>query len=142
MALNVVWAMVKRGAQKGIKTTLELAKIVLPTSIAVTILRASGVLTPFPELCAPLMGLFGLSGDAALVLISGYFVNYMLRPAALLPLGLPSAGNYCCRIMLGSRTPSWWRLSSAGGQAAPSARFSSLRVGVSLLSGLLFGRIL
>ena len=87
MALQVNSAMVRNGALKGIKVTLELGKIVVPTTIVVTVLRASGVLDAVAATCAPLMGLFGLSGDAALVLISGYFVNLYAATGSILALG-------------------------------------------------------
>lgn len=142
MALNVDWAMVKRGAQKGIKTTLELAKIVLPTTIAVTILRASGVLDTVSELCAPLMGLFGLSGDAALVLISGYFVNLYAAAGSIIALGLPSREIIVVAIMLGFAHSLLVEIVISRRAGSPIGTILPLRVGVSLLSGLLFGRIL
>lgn len=142
MALNVDWAMVKRGAQKGIKTTLELAKIVLPTTIAVTILRASGVLDTVSELCAPLMGLFGLSGDAALVLISGYFVNLYAASGSIIALGLPSREIIVVAIMLGFAHSLLVEIVISRRAGSPIGTILPLRVGVSLLSGLLFGRIL
>jgi len=62
-------------AGKSLKTILFLLKIMIPTSLAVTLLGWSGLLKIFAEFLTPLMKLVGLPGQAALAFISGALLN-------------------------------------------------------------------
>jgi spore maturation protein SpmB len=63
----------KRGLYKGITTFFELSKILIPVYIGVQLLSISGILNIIAGLCTPIMSVFGLPGEASLVLILGYF---------------------------------------------------------------------
>ena len=142
MALQVNSAMLRNGAIKGIKVTLELGKIVVHTTIVVTVLRASGVLDAVAATCAPLMGLFGLSGDAALVLISGYFVNLYAATGSILALGLAPREITILAIMLGFAHSLLVEIAVSRRAGSPIPAILSLRLGASLCAGLIFGRML
>ncbi|MGI6147746.1 MAG: nucleoside recognition protein [Firmicutes bacterium] len=142
LALQLDSAMVKTGAVKGIRITLELAKIVVPTTILVALLRGSGVLESMSVACAPLMKLFGLSGDAAIVLISGYFVNLYAATASILALGLAPREIAVLAIMLGFAHSLLVEVVVSRRAGSPVSVILPLRVGVSLLSGMIFGRLM
>ncbi|NLY11181.1 MAG: hypothetical protein GX020_05795 [Firmicutes bacterium] len=76
------------GMLKGLLTTFDLAKIIIPVSIVVTILGKSGALEFLADFAAPLMRVFGLSGKAALALFSGYFINLYAAIGVILTLSL------------------------------------------------------
>ena len=86
--LEVTGKMVWKGAKAGLDTTWELAKVVVPTAIVVAIFRASGLLDTITALFAPYMGFFGLSGQTAIVLFSGYFINLYAAAGSILALSL------------------------------------------------------
>src|SRR5690625_3128006 len=86
--LQVSRKMLAKGAKSGLETTWELAKVVIPTAMVVAVLRASGVLDLITDFFAPYMGWFGLSGEAALVLFSGYFVNLYAAAGSIIALDL------------------------------------------------------
>ena len=64
-----------RGWRLGLDTTWMLVKITLPVYVAVSLLGATPVLRWVARACEPLMGLFGLPGEAAMVLVVGNALN-------------------------------------------------------------------
>lgn len=68
---------VKSGLSSGIKTAFLLAKIMVPVSLGVALLQWSGALAWAAGFLAPAMGLLGLPGEAAFVLVSSALLtNY------------------------------------------------------------------
>jgi spore maturation protein SpmB len=65
-----------------------LLKTILPLYIATEILKVSGLLTYISGFLAPVMGIFGLPGEAAAVLTAGFLVNLYAAAAVMAPLGL------------------------------------------------------
>lgn len=86
--LDVSGKMIMKGAESGLETTWELAKVVVPTAMVVAIFKASGFLDTITTFFAPYMGFFGLSGEAAVVLFSGYFVNLYAAAGSIMALSL------------------------------------------------------
>lgn len=78
----------KVGTRKTISTVWFLLKVMLPTSFAVALLGWSGLLEQFAGLLSPLMRILGLPGEAALVFISGVFLNNYSAIAAMGSMGL------------------------------------------------------
>lgn len=76
----------RRGTIKGLQTSRDLAKVIAPAYIGVTILRHTPVLDWITDWFAPFMGLFGLRGEAALVLVLGNFVNIYASLGAIASL--------------------------------------------------------
>ena len=66
---------IKRGLQKGWNTYLTLIKIIIPVHIVVTVLKYTPLVELIADGVAPVMKQLGLSGEAILALISGYFIN-------------------------------------------------------------------
>lgn len=77
---------VKRGFLVGLKTTWTLGKIIFPISLIVGILKYTPVLPWLTNLISPLMGLIGLSGDAAIPLVLGAFLNLYAAIGSILTL--------------------------------------------------------
>lgn len=63
----------KRGFNNGIKTLIDLLKLMVPVYIGVQLLSVSGLLNVIANLCSPIMSVFGLPGESSLTLIVGYF---------------------------------------------------------------------
>jgi spore maturation protein SpmB len=78
-----------RSIKKGFRVSWELViKIVLPVYIIVSLLNYTPVIPWLSRAMAPVMGLLGLPGEAALPLVLGALVNYYAGLGALIPLGL------------------------------------------------------
>lgn len=91
----------KRGVQKGLETTWTLAKIVFPISIIVTILQYTPVIDLFSKFIAPVMGYFGLPGEAALVLVLGNLLHLYAGIGVMLTMELAVKEVYILAVMLG-----------------------------------------
>jgi hypothetical protein len=66
---------VRKGALGGIKTTAWLVALVVPVSLAVTLLAWSGALDHIATYVAPVLGLFGVPESTAIAFVTGALVN-------------------------------------------------------------------
>jgi len=66
---------IKKGIKSGFKIAWDLLKIIIPIIFIVTFLKETVVFTYVADLLSPMMGIFGLPGEAALILIVGFFAS-------------------------------------------------------------------
>ncbi|ARK32053.1 nucleoside recognition domain-containing protein [Halalkalibacter krulwichiae] len=92
--------MLKRGLLVGLQTTWTLGKIIFPITLIVTILGYTPVLGWLADLLAPLMGLIGLSGEAAIPLVLGNVLNLYAAIGAILTLELTVKEVFILAVML------------------------------------------
>lgn len=90
----------KRGIFVGLKTTWTLGKIIFPITLIVTLLQHTPVLPWVIELITPLMNLIGLSGDAAIPIVLGNFLNLYAAIGAILTLDLTVKEVFISAVML------------------------------------------
>ncbi|MCA1031517.1 nucleoside recognition domain-containing protein [Bacillus timonensis] len=90
----------KRGLLVGLKTTWTLGKIIFPITLIVTLLQHSPILQWLIDWLAPAMGLIGLSGDAAIPLVLGNFLNLYAGIGAILTLDLTVKEVFILAVML------------------------------------------
>lgn len=90
----------KKGSIVGLQTVWTLGKIIFPVTLIVSILQYTPVLPWVIELVAPLMSLFGLSGDAAIPLVLGNLLNLYAGIGAILSLELTVKEVFIIAVML------------------------------------------
>lgn len=90
----------KRGLMVGLNTTWALGKVIFPVTLIVSILKYTPVLPWLIDLITPLMSLFGLSGDAAIPLVIGNFLNLYAAIGAILTLDLTVKEVFIIAVML------------------------------------------
>ncbi|MGB9905668.1 MAG: nucleoside recognition domain-containing protein [Desulfotomaculales bacterium] len=90
----------KRGFAKGFSTTWELTKVVLPVYVLVTFLKYTPVLGWVTGACAPVMRVFGLSGEAAVPLVLGKVLNLYAALGAIASLQLSNREITILAVML------------------------------------------
>jgi hypothetical protein len=61
---------VKQGTITGLRVLWELAQVIIPAVILVNVLDKTGVMPHISHALTPVMAIFGLKGEAALVLVS------------------------------------------------------------------------
>lgn len=91
---------VKKGLKVGLQTTWSLGKIIFPITILVVILQHTPVLPWIIQLISPVMGLFGLSGEAAIPLVLGNALNLYAGIAGILSLELTVKEVFIIAVML------------------------------------------
>ena len=84
----------------GFAAFLDLAKIIIPVYFAVALLNYSGLIALLAEWLRPAMRLFGLPGEAAIVLLTGWFMTLYAALGALRALDLPSSAITAIAFML------------------------------------------
>ena len=76
------------GLRKGLRIYLELAVVIIPLFVIVTFLKHTTFFAVLEGYLSPFMGLVGLSGKSAIVIITGFFVS-MYGAVGIIPaLGL------------------------------------------------------
>lgn len=132
----------KRGLKSGIEVTWQLAKVMLPIYFTVTLLKHTPVLDAIARFFAPLMGIFGLPGEAALVLVIGNLVNLYAAIGAIASLSLSLKEISILAIMLSfcHSLPVETALAKKIGLSAVSV--IAARMALAVLSGLAFNLLL
>lgn len=115
----------RKGIKEGLKVTWTLGKIVFPVTIVVTILQYTPILPWFINLIAPLMGLIGLPGEAAMPLVLGNALNlyaaigaivsfdFTVKEVFIMAIMLSFSHNLFIESALASRVGvNWWFISS------------------------------
>ncbi|MEC1523464.1 nucleoside recognition domain-containing protein [Neobacillus niacini] len=91
---------IKKGFRVGIKTTWTLGKIIFPVTLIVAVLQYTPILPWVIKLIEPMMKLLGLSGDAAIPLVLGNFLNLYAAIGAILTLDLTVKEVFILAVML------------------------------------------
>lgn len=88
------------GAKSGLKTTWTLGKVIFPITIIITLLQHTPVMGWIIKLISPVMGIFGLSGEAAIPLVMGNMLNLYAGIAAIFSLELTVKEVFILAVML------------------------------------------
>lgn len=98
--INKIKASGINGLKAGLQTTWTLGKIIFPITVLVVILQHTPILPWVVKLIAPFMGLFGLSGEAAIPLVLGNALNLYAAIAGVLSLELTVKEVFIVAVML------------------------------------------
>ncbi|OPJ57009.1 nucleoside recognition domain-containing protein [Alkalithermobacter paradoxus] len=92
---------IKNGFKKGIETTWILSKVIIPVYLFVTILKYTPVINWIASLFRPLMALFNLPGEAAIILVLGNVLNLYAAIGAMSAISLNGYEATTLAVMLG-----------------------------------------
>jgi len=90
----------KKGFRSGVETTWRLGKVIFPITLFITILQHTPLIDWIVRLFTPVMSLFGLSGDAALVLVLGNLLNLYAGIGAMLTMSMSVKEVFILSVML------------------------------------------
>jgi hypothetical protein len=141
-ALPTFPAALRQGLKKGLLASLGVIKVMLPITLAVSILKVTPLLGWLAETCRPLMGLFGLRGEAALPFILGGLLNLYVAIGAMIPLGLTPRETTILAAMLLVSHNLLVETAIIKGIGAPWVQLLLLRVGAAWLLGFLLALVL
>jgi len=97
---KITAATFKNGLYKGLNTAWSLAKIIFPVMLLISILQFTPGITVLAEFLEPFMGIFGLSGETAIVLVLGNILNLYAAVGAILTMELTVKQVFILAIML------------------------------------------
>jgi hypothetical protein len=125
-------------AKHGFMIFLDLAKIVGPIYLAVALLGYTGAMAVLARAVAPVMHIFGLPGEAAVVLLTGWFLTIYAAAGALGALHLPQTAITAVGLMilLCHAIPVEWAVLHKMG--ARATRITIIRFLLSLVVGFIY----
>jgi len=86
--------------EKGLRTTWTLARIVFPITLIISVLKFTPVISVLTGLLEPFMEIFGLSGNAAIVLVLGNVLNLYAAVGAVLSMEMTVKQVFILAVML------------------------------------------
>ena len=92
---------IRSGLSAGLSTSLKIIKVSIPLYVGVTLLKGTPVLDLLGKAFAPLMGLFGLPGEAAFAFVAAFLLNLYAAIAVIVPLNLTPFQVTQCGLMMG-----------------------------------------
>ncbi|GIN85375.1 putative membrane protein YvoD [Heyndrickxia sporothermodurans] len=131
----------KIGLWAGLKTTWTLGKIIFPVTLIVTVLQYTPVLPWIIKLITPLMGIFGLSGDAAIPIVLGNFLNLYAGIAGILSVDLTIKEVFTIAVMLSFAHNLLIESSVAVKVGVKVWIMIAVRVGLAILSAILINLV-
>jgi spore maturation protein SpmB len=131
----------RRGLKNGIKTFLELSKIMVPVYLAVKILSLSGLLNYIAGIFNPLMSIFGLPGETSLTLILGYFVGIYGALGSMAAINLTAVQATTIGIMISTAHYLIGETAVVKKMGVSASASIIVRMFFSLLLGFLYYRI-
>jgi len=94
-------ARIRTGLSAGLKTSIKIIKVSVPLYVAVTLLKGTPVLDLLVKIFTPVMGIFGLPGEAAFAFVAAFLLNLYAAIAVIAPLHLTSFQVTQCGLMMG-----------------------------------------
>lgn len=91
---------IQNGFKAGLKTTWTLGKVIFPITLILVMLQYTPVLPWIIDLISPIMGIFGLRGDAAIPLVLGNALNLYAGIAGILSMELTVKEVFILAVML------------------------------------------
>ncbi|WP_284141101.1 MULTISPECIES: nucleoside recognition domain-containing protein [unclassified Virgibacillus] len=126
-----------RGLRQGLDTTWTLGKVIFPITLIVTILQHTPILPWLIDKISPIMGLFGLSGEAAVPLVLGNALNLYAGIAAIISFDFTVKEVFIMAMMLSFSHNLFIESSVAAKVGVSWWLISGIRIGLALLAGSL-----
>jgi len=132
----------KRGFRNGANTIFELGKVIIPIYFIVTILKYTRILDYISVAFQPLMKIFGLPGEAAVILVLGNALNLYAALGAIASITLTMKQVTIIAVMLSfSHTlPVETAVSKKIGVSV--LMVLGIRVGLAVISGIILNLII
>lgn len=125
----------QRGLARSRAFVWFLLKTLLPLYLATELLKASGLLAWLAGYLAPVMGWWGLPGEAAAALCAGLFINLYAAAAVAAPLGLSWQQVSVLGLILGIAHSLLVETAVVRGLTPSYKELTLLRLGLGLAAG-------
>lgn len=132
---------IKTGFIKGIETTWMLGKVVVPVYLIVTILKYTPVIDWITSLFTPLMTLFNLPGEAAIILVLGNVLNIYAAIGAISAINLSAMEVTVISIMLSFSHSLLIETAVTKKLGIGVKKVVLIRVGLAVISGIVVGQL-
>jgi len=134
-------ASIKTGIKKGLDTTWLLAKIIIPVYFTITILKYTPVIDWIAYLFNPLMALFNLPGEAAIILVLGNVLNLYAAVGAIKAVSLTPLEITTIALMLSFSHSLFVETAVTKRLGVSSVKVVLIRIGLAVVAGVVVGRL-
>ncbi|WP_201714075.1 nucleoside recognition domain-containing protein [Rossellomorea arthrocnemi] len=131
----------RNGGVTGLKTTWSLGKVIFPITLIVFLLQYTPVLPWIMEKISPFMRLLGLSGDAAIPLVLGNFLNLYAGIGGILSLDLTVKEVFIIAVMLSFSHNLFIESTVASKVGVKIWLIVAVRIGLALLSAVVINLV-
>ncbi|MUV39086.1 putative membrane protein YvoD [Lentibacillus sp. JNUCC-1] len=128
---------VLRGLKQGLNVTWTLGKVIFPITLIVTILQYTPVLPWVIDKLAPVMGLLGLSGEAAVPLVLGNALNLYAGIAAIVSFDFTVKEVFIMALMLSFSHNLFIESTVASKVGVSWWLISGIRIGLALIAAVI-----
>lgn len=132
---------IKTGIKKGIETVLILSKTIIPVYILVTILNNTPVIGWITALFEPLMKVFNLPGEAAIVLVVGNVLDTYSAVGAIKAIQLTVMEITTLSIMISISHSLLVETAVTKKLGFKVSHALIIRIGLSIIFGIIVGRV-
>jgi hypothetical protein len=94
-------ARIRAGLTAGFRTSWKIISVSVPLYVGMALLNGTPVLELLGRVFAPVMGLFGLPGEAAFAFVAAFLLNLYAAIAVIVPLHLTPFQVTQCGLMMG-----------------------------------------
>ncbi|AUJ23255.1 nucleoside recognition domain-containing protein [Virgibacillus dokdonensis] len=131
----------QRGLKQGLLTTWTLGKVIFPITLIVTILQFTPVLPWVIKQLTPIMGVFGLSGEAAVPLVLGNALNLYAGIAAIVSFEFTVKEVFIMAIMLSFSHNLFIESAVASRVGVSWWLISGIRIGLALFAAIVINLV-
>ncbi|WP_242837278.1 nucleoside recognition domain-containing protein [Alkaliphilus transvaalensis] len=132
---------VKTGLKKGFETTWMLAKIIIPVYFVVTFLKYTPIIDGIAVIFRPVMAIFNLPGEAAIILVLGNVLNLYAAIGAITAIELTSLEITTIAMMLSFSHSLLVETAVSKKLGISGLQVILIRIGLAVISGMIIGRI-
>ena len=132
---------IKTGIKKGIETLWLLSKTIIPVYILVTILNNTPVIGWITALFEPLMGVFNLSGEAAIVLVIGNVLDTYSAVGAIKAIQLSAMEITTLSIMISISHSLLVESAVIKKLGFKVSHALIIRIGLAIIFGIIIGKV-
>jgi hypothetical protein len=133
---------IKHGTRKGLETTFMLGKIIVPVYFFVTFLRHTPAIDWIARLFEPLMSLFNIPGEAAIVLVLGNFLGLFAAVGAIQAMSLTPFEVLVIALMLNFSHSLFMETAVITQLKISGIKVAAYRIFLMLLAGVVYGTLI
>lgn len=132
---------IKTGTKKGIKTILLLGKTIIPVYILITILDNTPIMRWIAAIFEPLMGIFNLPGEAAIILVIGNVLDTYSAVGAIKAVQLTTMEITVLSVMICISHSLFVETVVIKKLDFKVSHTLIIRIGLAVISGIIVGRV-
>ena len=132
---------IQEGVKKGIETTWMLGKVMVPVYFVIAFLQRPPVIDWIAKACQPLMAIFNLPGEAAIILVIGNVLTLYAAVGAIKAISFTISEITIIAVMLSFSHALFVETAITKKLGINVYKVIAVRLGLAVVSGIILGRM-